>query len=851
MISKPQKRLALAAIVIFVIAAFIVPAINVGRYRAVVARSLSAAIGREATVRDVSMHLLPTPGLTLSGLVVADDPRFSAEPVLRADEVTAALRLSSLWRGRLEISQLSLNYPSLNLVRLPDGEWNVESLFEHVREIPAAPTSKKRPEYRARFPYIESNGGRINLKLGLEKTVYALNDADFALWLASENEWRMRLEARPMRTDANLSDTGLVRVEGSAHRAVSLGETPLQLHLNWSRGQLGQITALLRGRDAGWRGSVQLNVNLTGTPRDLHVIADSTVEDFRRYDIFATDSLTLFTHCTARYSNVDHTLSDAVCLSPVGAGQIAARGTALLTQPRSYDFAFSLEKIPAQFAVSLARHAKQGMANDLAAVGTLDGEFTFKTNEGENVWSGTGTTSEWELRSKKLGETPLTVSAIQFSASRPKGADNYGTSIQRNVRPVASSQRPSTLLGLQPFTLDLGASTPATVSGWITTAGYHAEMQSEVTLKRALQVSSTLGFYVPAKSIEGTARLAGELNGSWTQFQAPVLTGKGQLHNAAVAVAGFGSPVRIASADLIADENRVSLQNLALSFPAVHVAATGSLQVPRHCQPSPDCAISFDIKSDSLSLDDLNRLVNPKAWNRPWYERLVGADSNPNAPWGWMYAKGHIAAQKFVVKGVTTTKATAQISILPNAASVTDLHASLFGGTYQGEVTLNSEKGQPAFQSKGQFDHVSMAELASLMKDGWATGTISLSYEGSAAGWQAADLLNSTAATANFDWRNGSLPHITLASEHQPLTIQRFEGEVQLKDGELSISEGKLQNHAGIYQISGTASLARDLKMTMTRDSGSAYSVTGTLARPKIAPVEGAAKQASLRSYHR
>ena len=847
MISKPQKRLALAAIAIFVIAAFIVPAINVGRYRAAVARSLSAAIGREATVRDVSMHLLPTPGLTLSGLVVADDPRFSAEPVLRADEVTAALRLSSLWRGRLEISQLSLNYPSLNLVRLPDGEWNVESLFEHVREIPAAPTSKKRPEYRARFPYIESTGGRINLKVGVEKTVYALNDADFALWLASENEWRMRLEARPMRTDANLSDTGLIRVEGSAHRAVSLGETPLQLHLNWSRGQLGQITTLLRGRDAGWRGSVQLNVNLTGTPRDLHVVADSTVDDFRRYDIFATDSLTLFTHCTAKYSNVDHTLSAAVCLSPVGAGQIAARGTALLTQPRSYDLAFSLEKIPAQFAVSLARHAKQGMANDLAAVGTLDGEFTFKTADGQNVWSGTGTTSEWELRSKQLGETPVTVGAIQFSAGHPKSAEKSGSSNQRNVRPVASSQKPSTLVGLQPFTLNLGASTPAMLSGWITTAGYHVEMQSEVALKRALQVSSAFGLYVPAKSIDGSARLAGELNGSWAQFQAPVLTGKGQLHNATIAVAGFGSPVRIASADLVADENRVALQNLALSFPAVHVAATGSFQVPRHCRPSPDCAIAFDIKSDSLSLDDLNRLVNPKAWNRPWYERLVGADSNPNAPWGWLYAKGHIAAQRFVVKGITTTKAAAQISISPNTASVTDLHASLFGGTYEGEVTLNSEKDQPAFQSKGQFDRVSMAELASLMKDGWATGTISLSYEGSAAGWQAADLLSSSAATANFDWRNGSLPHITLASEHQPLAIQRFEGDVRLKDGELSISEGKLQNHAGIYQISGTASLARDLKMTMTRDSGSTYSVTGTLARPKIAPVEGAAKQASLR----
>lgn len=846
MISKHKKRLVLAAIAIFVIAAFVVPAINVGRYRAAVSRSLSAAMGREVTMRGVSMHLLPSPGLTIDGLVVADDPRFSAEPILRADEVTAALRLTSLWRGRLEISQLSLSYPSLNLVRLPDGEWNVESLFERAREIPTAPTSRMRPEYRARFPYIESTGGRINLKLGLEKTVYALTEADFALWLASEDEWRMRLEARPMRTDANLSDTGLIRVDGSARRAVSLGETPLVLHLNWSSGQLGQISTLFRGRDAGWRGSVQLNVNLQGKPRDLQVVADSTVQDFRRYDIFATDSLTLFTHCTAKYSNLDHTLSDAVCLSPVGTGQMLARGTAQLIQPRSYDFAFSLNKIPAQFAVSLARHAKLGMASDLSAVGTLDGEFNLRTAEGQYVWSGTGATSEWEFRSKQLGDTPLTVSAIQFSAGQPKWGDKPENK-QRSVKPLAASGNASSVIAIQPFTFNLGGAGPATVSGRITPSSYHFEMQSEVALKRALQVSSAFGLYAPTNSVEGNAKLAGELNGSWTQFQAPTLTGRGQLHNATVAVAGFATPVRIASADLVADENKVSLQNLALSLPAVHIAATGSFHVPRRCQPSPDCAMSFDFKSDSLSLDDLNRLVNPKAWNRPWYERLVGNNSNPNAPWTWVYAKGHIAAQKFLVKTIPTTKAAAQIAIAPDAAAITDFHASLFGGTYQGEFTLNSQNNQPVFKSKGQFDHVSMADLASLMKDGWATGTISLSYEGNAAGWQASDLLNSMAASANFDWRNGSLPHITLASEHQPLAIQRFEGELQLKDGELSISEGKLQNHAGIYQISGTASLARDLKMTLTRDSGSAYSVTGTLARPKVAPVEGGAKQASLR----
>ena len=848
MVSKSHKRVFLAVIALFVIAAFVVPAINVGRYRSAVSRSLSTAIGRDVTVRDVSMHLLPTPGLTLNGLVVADDPRFSAEPILRAEEVTAALRISSLWRGRLEISQLSLNDPSLNLVRLPNGDWNVESLFEHARETPAAPTTKKRPEYRARFPYVESSGGRINLKLGLEKTVYALSDADFALWLASEDEWRMRLEARPMRTDANLSDTGLIRIDGTAHRAGSLGETPITLRVNWSRGQLGQITTLLRGHDSGWRGSVQLNVNLSGTPRDLHVMADSTLEDFRRYDIFATDSLTLFTHCTARYSNLDHTISDVDCASPIGTGQVQARGTAQLTQPRTYDFEISLNKIPAQFAVVLARHAKLGMANDLSAIGTLDGEFKLATISGQHRWSGTGTTSEWELRSKQLGETPLTIGAMHFSAGP---AVTEGKTGAKKITAASPSQNATTALTVQPFAFNLGASTPAAASARITSLGYHVDLQSDVDLKRALQVSSALGLYSPSVAIEGDAHLSGELNGGWSQFQAPVMTGKAQLHNATAAVPGFATPAHISTADVIADDKRVSLQNLALSFPSVHVALTGSLQAPRHCQPSPDCAFSFDLKSDSLSLDDLNRLVNPKAWDRPWYERLVGNNSNPNAPWGWVFAKGQISAQKLLVKGIPATKASAQISIAPGSAAITDFHASLLSGSYEGEITLASDGEKPSFHSKGQFDHVSMSDMAALMKDGWATGTLSLTYEGTAAGWRAGDLLSSAKAKADFDWRNGSLPHVTLASEHQPLAIQRFGGALQLKNGSLTVSEGKLQNRAGIYQISGTASLTRDLKMTMTRDSGSAFSVTGTLARPKIVPVETPARQASLRNYHR
>ena len=55
-------------------------------------------------IGSVHIRLLPRPGFDLENLVVYDDPAFGAEPMLRASEVTADLRLISLLRGRLEIA---------------------------------------------------------------------------------------------------------------------------------------------------------------------------------------------------------------------------------------------------------------------------------------------------------------------------------------------------------------------------------------------------------------------------------------------------------------------------------------------------------------------------------------------------------------------------------------------------------------------------------------------------------------------------------------------------------------------------------------------------------------------------
>src|SRR5580658_6130306 len=284
-----KRRMAIAAVVILLGLFLVRP--GAARLKARIANSISRAVARPVEIGAVHLRFLPQPGFDLDNLIIYEDPEFGAEPMLRAPEVAAMVRITSLLRGRLDLARLELTEPSLNLVRRADGRWNLEALLERSERNPLAPTGKSKSEARPGFPYIEASSGRINFKAGQEKKPYALLNADFALWQESENTWGARLKAEPLRTDMNLTDTGLLRMNGTWRRAVSLRETPLQFSLEWDRAQLGQLTKLISGNDKGWRGELRVDATLSGTPAAMQLATDASVQDFHRYDISSVEGL--------------------------------------------------------------------------------------------------------------------------------------------------------------------------------------------------------------------------------------------------------------------------------------------------------------------------------------------------------------------------------------------------------------------------------------------------------------------------------------------------------------------------------------------------------------------------------
>src|SRR5579871_2896407 len=378
-----KQRMAAAAAVIVLMMFVLRP--GASRLKSRIIASISAGVGRPVDLGSVHVRLLPRPGFELENLVVYDDQAFGAEPMLRANDVTADLRLTSLLRGRIEIARLNLTEPSLNLVHEEGGRWNLEALLERTARTPLAPTGNRKSAPRPRFPYIEGSSGRINFKSGPEKKPYAFINADFSLWQESENSWGLRLKAQPLRTDLNLNDVGQLRLDGTWQRAESFKDTPLKFNVEWTRAQLGQVTKFLSGNDKGWRGEIELIAALSGSPAQLKFTSTASIDDFRRYDITSGNALRLAAHCDGEYSTVSHEFHQVLCGAPTGNGLITLAGDVGLPGSRRYSVTVKAENVPAASLVMLGRRLKKGLPDDVSADGTLQGTLTIEqdTQSGE------------------------------------------------------------------------------------------------------------------------------------------------------------------------------------------------------------------------------------------------------------------------------------------------------------------------------------------------------------------------------------------------------------------------------------------------------------------------------------
>jgi AsmA family len=277
---RPHARKAIFLLLLLGFAGWLGPQFfSAERYRRRVQQGLERALDRQVRFGALTFRLLPRPGFSLENVVIGEDPAFGAEPFARVDRMDCDLRLLSLLRWRLEVLQLSLERPSINVVRNSNGQWNLQSLLG--RQSSGSASSELVAQSNL---HLETNDARINFKLGEDKKPFAIDDVGGQLdFDRVRHGVRFQLTGSPFRTDLLFPSPGELEFDGDWMPGAGKNG-PLDATLRARGAMLYDWVPILAGRNPDIYGLMDASAHLTGSFRVLNVDGRMRLTQLHRWD---------------------------------------------------------------------------------------------------------------------------------------------------------------------------------------------------------------------------------------------------------------------------------------------------------------------------------------------------------------------------------------------------------------------------------------------------------------------------------------------------------------------------------------------------------------------------------------
>jgi hypothetical protein len=840
--AQPRQRthkrlwLALAALAVLLAILIVPPFLSVSRYESRITQLISASLGRPVRLSSVEVRLLPTPGFLLTDLTVEEDPAYGAEPVLHANTVTASIRLLSLWRGRLELGSISVDEASLNLVRTAPGRWNLDSLLRtataHAQSQAGKPDNPGKP---VRLPYLKATHSRINIKNGVEKLPFSLIDAEISLEQQSSGNWRVRLRGQPARTDFSIEqgDTGILRLEANLRQAPELRQMPLHMDLEWREAQLGQLTRLLLGSDAGWRGDLTGEMHLDGTAEAAQIRTRLRATGVHRAEFAPAALMDFDANCSLLAHFTARAIDNLLCDSPLGSGRIRLTGN-LRGEDGLPRVSVELDRIPLAVGLDALRTMRSGLAPGLEVTGSASGKISYAPESDTPQKPA----SPGNLRTDKAHAAvpgplsgSLTVQGLQIS----------GNGLTQPIRipklVLAPANQPSGAgqALLATAAIPAGAAVPLTVSMRLMLSGYQLMVRGQASISRGRELALVAGI----RNATVLDALAGDpvsvdltANGPWllpeqtlslgdlSSAAAPLpsaapadnLTGTVTLRNASWKADYLVSPVEISQATLHMTSGELRWDPVVFSYGPVK--GTASLTLPACDAPQP-CLPRFQLQFGELDAAVLQAAFLGAHKQGTLLSTLIHRLRSTATP-AWPILEGAVKADSLILGPVTFHQPEATLRTLADGAEITAFDAALLGGRVHGTGTYHAAataKDKPSYALEAQFDKLSPPALGQLLGLHFSGGTFDGNGKIELTGFTAADLAASAKGALHFDWQHGT---VAAASGFVPPALVRFDrwlADAEIANGALTLKENQVKRGVRTTTVQAVVTLAEPPKV--------------------------------------
>ncbi|MGO9318783.1 MAG: AsmA family protein [Terracidiphilus sp.] len=832
---RKRRRLWLAITVMAAILAILIvpPFLSVSRYESRITQLISASLGRPVRISSVEMRFLPRPGFLLSDLTVEDDPAYGFEPVLHANTVTASIRLLSLWRGRLELDTISVDEASLNLVRSAPGHWNINSLLRTATAQAQSEAGKSDNAAKpVRLPYLKATHSRINIKNGVEKLPFSLLDTDLSFWQQSPGDWRVRLRGQPARTDLSLEqgDTGIVRLEANLRQASDLRQMPLHIDLEWRQAQLGQLTRLLLGSDAGWRGDLTGELHLDGTLKEAQIKTRLRATSVHRAEFAPAAPMDFDANCSLIAHFYTRAIENLLCVSPLGSGHVRLTSN-LPGEGGPPHFSVELDRISVAAGLDALRTVRSDLAPGLEVTGSASGKITYAPdNEPASPSQVRAAAMARAVEQGPLSGS-LTVQGLQLSGN------GFSQPLRVPKFLLAPANQPSGTGQALAATVAVpaGATVPLTVSTRLMLSGYQLTIRGQASITRARDLAHVAGI----RNVTAMDALEGDpvsvdlaASGPWMKpvqtislgdlspTAAPLpsaapsaapsdsLTGTVTLRNATWKVDYLVNPVEISQATLHLTSDEFRWDPVVFSYGPVK--GTASLTLPIDCGAPQPCPPRFQLQFGSLDAAVLQAAFLGARERDTMLSTLIRR-LRPTATPAWPILEGTVKADSLILGPVTLHQPVATLHTLADGAEITAFDAALLGGRIHGTGAYHAAataRDKPSYALEAQFDKLSPPDVGQLLGLRFSGGTIDGSGKIELMGYTDADLAASAKGALHFDWRQGA---VTAASGNVPPALARFDrwtADAEIADGALTLKENQVKRGVHTTPVQAAVTLA-------------------------------------------